>query len=289
MNLKEINSNSGLILLAFLFLVAGNLFATLVDVVVKALASNVSIFQYLFFRQISVILFLLPFWLNLEKEKRHPGSLKVHSFRALMTNIGAPAAVVALLYLPLATANVIFYTAPMITLLLAALIFNEKLTLSRIASTSLGLLGVILAVRPDQLGIAALLALCTAIAIAFYNISVKWLPQSSSTINTIFWSNLLALPLIMILAGLDWQPITSDLLLLSITSCLFIILYQGCCIIAFKKSDASAIAVAEYSGLVFAAILGWLIFEEVINGWTSIGIGLIILPIIWQTVFESRN
>jgi drug/metabolite transporter (DMT)-like permease len=274
---------SSIILFAFSVLILGNLFATFVDVIVKTLAANVSVYQYLFLRQLSVAIIIFPFWLRLPKDAQTPGNLKVHGFRALMTNIGAPSAVIALLYLPLATANVIFYTAPMVTLLLAALLFKEKLSRHRIIVTLLGFIGVAVALRPEHLGLAGLLAFCTAIVIAAYNLSVKWLPKNSSTINTIFWSNLLAIAPIGVIAAFNWLPITQDLLILSLGSCICLVAYQGCCIIAFQKAEASAIAVAEYSGLIFAAVLGWLIFNEKLDNWTLLGISLIILPILWQS------
>lgn len=277
------------VVVALLTLILGNFFATFVDVIVKALAVDVSIYQYLFFRQFTVLLLLLPFWLKLPKERKHPGSLKVHSFRALLTNIGAPCAVVALIYLPLATANVIFYAGPMLTLVFAVILFKEKLTKQRLLVTCLGFSGVLIALRPEYMGFAGLLAFCTAFAVAGYNLSVKWLPKGSSTVNTIFWSNLLALPLISVIAVFNWQPVTQELIILSIGSCLCLMIYQSCCIIAFQKADAGAIAVAEYSGLVFAAALGWLIFNESLDMWTFIGIVLIILPIVWQSWYEHRK
>jgi drug/metabolite transporter (DMT)-like permease len=287
--LTSSNNQFSNVILAILILILGNLFATFVDVIVKALAADVSVYQYLLFRQVAVLLLILPFWLRLSRPYRQPGNLKVHTFRALMTNIGAPCAVMALLYLPLATANVIFYAAPMITLVMASLIFKEQLTRQRLIVTSLGFAGVAIALRPEYLGLAGLLAFCTAFAVAAYNLSVKWLPNGSSTISTIFWSNLLAVPLIGLIAAFNWQPITQDLLILSLGSCICLMVYQWCCIVAFQKADAGAIAVAEYSGLVFAAALGWLIFKETLDVWTLLGVALIILPIIWQSRTEFIN
>ena len=278
--------SKSLVIYALLFLILGNLFATFVDVIVKLLAADVSLYQYLFLRQTTVLLLMFPFWVKLPKLYRQPGSLKVHSFRAAMTNIGAPCAVVALIHLPLATANVIFYAAPIITLVLATVVFKETMTRRKAVVTCLGFCGVVIALRPEYLGFAGLLAFCTAFALAGYNISVKWLPQGSSTINTIFWSNLLSLPLIAVVALLNWQPVTQDLILLAVGSCLCLVAYQACCIVAFRMADAGTIAVAEYSGLVFASLLGWLIFNESIDHWTLLGICLIILPILWQSNVE---
>jgi drug/metabolite transporter (DMT)-like permease len=282
-------TKTGVILLAFSALIIGNLFATFVDVFVKLYADNVSIFQYLFLRQIAVVLFLLPFWSRLSSRERAPGKLKIHLFRALMTCIGAPCAVVALLYLSLATANVIFYAAPMLTLVLALLFFGEPIKIHRILVATLGLTGVIVALRPQDIGLASLLAFVTAFAIAAYNLSVKWLPKGTRTINTIFWANALALPVMAGFAAANWKPVNVDLAILCIGASLCLIAYQGCCIFAFRLADASAISVAEYSGLVFAALLGWWMFGEQLDQWTLLGISFIILPILWQSWHEHQR
>ena len=279
--------NTSIILLAIISLIVGNLFATFVDVIVKLLASDVSIYQYIFLRQLAVFLILLPFWFRLAEPARHPGNIKIHCVRAVLTNIGGPAAVMALLYLPLATANVIFYSAPLITVLLAKLFFKESISRHRIIVTLLGFTGVVIAFRPEYIDFAGLLALVTAFAVAGYNISVKWLPKTSHPTNTLFWSNLLTLPLTGVIAAFFWQPITQDLIILSLGACICLIAYQASCVFAFQKADASAISVAEYSGLIFAALLGWFIFEETVDAWTISGICLILLPILWQSWFES--
>lgn len=281
--------NTSVVVAAILILVVGNLFATFVDVVVKALAEDVSIFQYLLLRQVALLLMVFPFWCKYRADYVLPRAVKVYTFRALMTSIGAPAGVVALLHLPLATANVIFYTAPLITLLLAAVIFGEALSRHRVMVTVLGFTGVVIALKPEQAGFASVFALCTASAIAAYNISVKWLPDNTGTLDTLFWSNLLTLLPLGLIAALSWQAISRELIILCISSSVFLAAYQGCCIIAFRKTQAGAIAVAEYSGLIFAAIAGWLLFAEQLDRWTIAGIALIIAPIVWQSRYEQTR
>ena len=279
---------TSVVVLAIIALLVGNLFATFVDVIVKVLAKDVSIYQYIFLRQLAVFAILLPFWLRLPKIARNPINLKVHCARAILTNIGGPAAVMAILYLPLATANVIFYSAPLITVVMARILFNEVLTKQRVIVTLLGFTGVVVAFRPEYIDLAGLLALVTAFAVAGYNISVKWLPGSHPT-NTLFWSNLFTLPITGLITVFYWQPITLNLIILAIGACVFLIIYQASCVYAFQKADASAISVAEYSGLIFAAFLGWLLFDEMVDVWTFCGICLILIPIIWQSWYERKT
>ncbi|MDE1463431.1 DMT family transporter [Spartinivicinus poritis] len=282
------NHSSLLIIYAFLALIIGNLFAVFVDIAVKAFAVEGSVYQYLLLRQLLLLLCIFPFWYRQSAEKRHPRRLKVHAFRGLMTNIGAPAAVISLLYLPLATANVIFYTAPLFTLLLGTLLFKEPLKTHRIVVTVLGFIGVGIALRPEYFGFASALAFCTAIAVAGYNISVKSLPKQISTITTMFWSNLFTIPIMTVITLMFWQPITADLIWLCVISCLCLLVYQGLSVIAFKRADAGAITVTEYSGLIFAAVFGWWLFDETLDNWTLFGITCIILPIIWQSWYEHK-
>ncbi|WP_196139713.1 DMT family transporter [Aliikangiella sp. G2MR2-5] len=280
--------NISIVMLAIISLIAGNLFATFVDVIVKLTAAEVSVYQYIFLRQLAVFTILLPFWLRLSKVQRNPINLKVHCARAVLTNIGGPSAVIAILYLPLATANVIFYSAPLITVLMAKLFFRESITRERLIVTLCGFAGVIVAFRPEYIDLAGFLALVTAFAVAGYNISVKWLP-TSHPLNTLFWSNLLTLPITGAIAVFYWQPITQELLILASGACVCLLIYQACCVYAFQRADASAISVAEYSGLIFAALLGWLIFDEAVDIWTISGITLIVLPIMWQSWRENRS
>ena len=278
-----------LILVLFLVLILGNLFATFVDVIVKLLAADVSVYQYLFFRQAAVILLITFFWRRLPRASRAPANIKVYATRAVLANIGAPCAVMALLYMPLATANVIFYSAPLFSILIAYYLLNEKNKRYRIAIALIGFLGVIVSLRPEYISMAGLYALATALSVAGFNLSVRWLPKNSSTANTIFWSNILAFPLTGIIAALNWQPITQDLIILSLGACICVLVYQGSCIYAFQRAEAGAIVVAEYSGLIFAAALGWLVFQEMLDSWTIIGISLIVLPIIWQSWYEHKQ
>lgn len=280
--------NISIVVVAIFALIVGNLFATFVDVIVKVLATDVSIYQYIFLRQLAVFGILFPFWIRLKQSARHPINVKIHCVRAILTNIGGPAAVMAILYLPLATANVIFYSAPLITVVFARLFFNEVLSRQRIIVTLLGFAGVIVAFRPEYIDLAGLLALVTAFAVAGYNISVKWLPNSHPT-NTLFWSNLFTLPLTGIIAAFYWQPVTQDLIILAIGACVCLIVYQASCVFAFQKADASAISVAEYSGLIFAAVLGWVLFDEKVDIWTFSGISLILIPILWQSWYERKR
>lgn len=274
--------------LAIALLLLGSLLATGVDVFMKAYQDSGGIYQYLFLRQCLVALLLLPLFLRQSPEKKQLKGAKVQCLRANLTVIGGASAFVAVGDLSLATANVIFYTSPVITLLLAAWWFNEKLYRFRLINITLCFMGVVIALQPDSWGIGIFAGFATAICIACYNLLVRLVPNSVSTLSVMFWSATLSLPIMGGLALFNWQPWNSDLAILVVGSALCVSGYQICCIIAYRNVEAGAVAIAEYSGLVFAAIFGWLLFAEALDIWTALGILFIILPIACQSILEYR-
>lgn len=280
---------NNLILYAFAVLTLGNLFATFSDVLIKVLGHSGGIYQYLLLRQLFLLFLISPFWLRQTHSAKGPGNIKVQGLRAVLGNIGGAGAVVALLYLPLATANVIFYAAPLITMLAAAWLLKEPIKKHRLIAMAIGFVGIAIAMRPEYINFAGLAALTTAFCIAGFNLSVRWLPESTSLVSTIFWTTLIAIPITASIAVFNWTEMNQELLILSAGACVCVLVYQGCCILAFRNADADAgaVAIAEYTGLVFAALLGWGLFNEHLDHYTMVGIGLIILPIIWQSLKEK--
>lgn len=75
----------------------------------------------------------------------------------------------ALTYLPLVTANAIFYTAPLTMLPLSIWLFGEKATTDKVVSTLIGFTSVIVILRPSEFHWAAMFALGCAFTLALYN------------------------------------------------------------------------------------------------------------------------
>ncbi len=123
---------------AMLLLIVGNLIAVLSDSLIKSVGNEVPIFQFVFFRQISAVLFLLPVCL-LTKKTHFLEGFKWHAVRAHVWLLGAIFMVLAISSLPLATANAIFYAAPLIMLPLAAIFFGEQLSKQSVAAAIMAL------------------------------------------------------------------------------------------------------------------------------------------------------
>ncbi|MFM2621486.1 DMT family transporter [Vibrio owensii] len=266
--------------LALFLLVIGNLAASLSDVAVKLIEGGISPFQYMFVRQLASLLLILPFYLKQKPNKRSLKQAPITLLRAHLILIGSGCMMVAVTHLPLATANAVFYAAPILMLPLSILFLNEHPPLSKILLTCFGFLGVLVVLRPDHFHWAALFALGTATTLAMFNILVRKLPSEQSVVTTLWWTTLFSLPISAVLAGFYWQPITWQELALVVTSAVCILSYNGLAVLAYQKAPAGEIALAEYSGLVFVTLFGIWWFDEIPDWLTAVGIIMIVLPLL---------
>ncbi|HGY9592924.1 TPA: DMT family transporter [Vibrio campbellii] len=266
--------------LALLLLVIGNLAASLSDVAVKLIEGGISPFQYMFVRQLASLLLILPFYLRQQPDKRTLKQTPITLLRAHLILIGSGCMMVAVTHLPLATANAVFYAAPILMLPLSILFLKEHPPLSKILLTCFGFLGVLVVLRPDHFHWAALFALGTATTLAMFNILVRKLPSEQSVVTTLWWTTLFSLPISAVLAGFYWQPMTGQELVLVIVSAVCILSYNGLAVLAYQKAPAGEIALAEYSGLVFVTLFGIWWFDEIPDWLTAVGILMIVLPLL---------
>lgn len=254
-------------LLAILLLVLGNLMISFGDVLVKLLGqTGTNPYQYVFLRFLLTSLLLLPFWLRLPRARRGLGQWKIHLLRGHLLLMGSACVFVSLIYLPLATANAVFYAAPLMTLPLAVLLSREQVRPAAYGISLLGFGGILVVLNPAEWHLAGWLALLTAFSMAASNVLVRRLPQGRSVLATLFLTQALALPASLALALPGWQPVAAEVWLLLVGSALLGIVYQGICIMAYAMADASKIAASEYSGLVFVTLMGMVLFSE-FPGW----------------------
>lgn len=264
---------------AILLLVISNLFASLSDVAVKLLDGEISPFQYTFLRLLISAIILFPLWWRSSFSERRIGDINITVIRAHLVLIGSGCMMVALTYMPLTTANAVFYTAPLLMMPLSYWLLNESVARTQIMWTLMGFIGVLIILRPSQFHWAAICALVCALTFALYNVLVKKLPSTQPVTTTLFWTCVMALPVSGGLAIAFWQPISWSLLGLVAASAIAILITHGLAILAYQNANTSRVGMAEYSGLLFVTWFGVIWFDEIPEALTFIGVALIIAPI----------
>lgn len=276
-------------------LVIGNLVAVFSDALIKTLDADVAVFQFVLFRQLSAVVLLLPLYF-ISRQMKTPAQrlpfttgFKWHLFRSHIWLTGAVFMVYAINSMSLATANAIFYAAPLMMLPLSVWWYKEKLTSTSIAAGILGFIGVLIVIRPTDFDWTALTALVVAFTLACNNLLIRKLPAQQSVFHTLLLTNLIGIPASIALviiegAAWDWAP-----LLTAFGSSSFIMIFAGLSVIAYRSADSSKIASAEYSGLLGAVAVGIIWFGEIPDMAMIVGSGFIIVPLLYLAKAESKE
>ena len=192
----------------------------------------------------------------------------------------------AVTHLPLAEATVLQYLHPMFTAILALIFLKEHIHLSLILSIICSFIGLLFIARPEiifgftnsdlsyfAMGAALLGAFGSAVAYVL----VRKLNETEDASVIIFYFPLIALPISLVLLG-------SDFVIPDLWTC-FILLLVGIFtqigqigLTKAMKTEAAGRATAfSYLQVVFAVILGWLIFSEIPDLWVILGGGFILI------------
>lgn len=263
---------------AILLLVIGNAMAIASDVFIKLLEPGAPVFQFAFLRCLLTLLFLLPLAGQINRRALFSG-LRVHTVRAHIHLAGILCMVVALSNLPLATANALFYGAPILVMALSALVLRERLTAVSMLAVFSGFAGIVVILRPVEFNWAAIAALGAALALAINAVMVRKLPKQQSTVHKLFLNYLLILPAAGALAlweGAAWSP---GILVSAAGSAFFILGYNITVLLAYQQVDANQVTSAEYTGLIWAVMIGWIGFNEMPDLWFAVGSAMIVVPL----------
>jgi drug/metabolite transporter (DMT)-like permease len=197
---------------------------------------------------------------------------------------------IALNELPLASATVLQYTYPTFTALLAWLMLGERIGRRVLLAVLLGWSGVLLVARPAELlgpalglargaslaGPAVLIAVAGAFCTALAYVSVRSLARSEHPLVIVFYFPLVAVPLSLPLVLLNpvWPTPVELLWLLGVgvfTQMGQVFLTSS--LVALPAARATAIS---YVQVAFAGVWGWLLFGELVDGWTVAGAALVL-------------
>jgi len=198
----------------------------------------------------------------------------------------------ALRSLPLAEATALNYSTPIIVVLLGRLVLGERMTQARIAFVIAGVAGMLLIVQPgsDVFHGAALFGLGAAIFYACYQIMTRMLAGEDPRV-LLFYPALMGTLIMSALApGFDWpQSMPWTHVLLIVCGGLLGTLGHFLFILAFRLAPASALTPFTYTQLVWAMLLGWLLYGDFPNGYRVVGMAVIAGSGLLMTLRERRR
>ncbi|GMU42862.1 MAG: hypothetical protein AMXMBFR25_08480 [Lysobacterales bacterium] len=194
----------------------------------------------------------------------------------------------ALRTVPLSEAYAIFFFAPLLITALAAPILGERVGANRWWAIAIGLLGVLVVLRPSGSGMLSWGGLAILVSTACYAataIAARILGRSDTSVSMVFWLMVVVALGATALTGRDWQPVQWAhgwaLLAIAVTGSLG----QWAVTEAFKRGQASLIAPFEYTALAWGIGLDWLFWHTLPRPPVLAGAGIVVasgLFLIWS-------
>jgi len=186
--------------------------------------------------------------------------------------------VLAITMIPLAEVIAIEFTAPVWVALLAVAAFGERMTPARVAAVVLGVVGVVIVVRPglDHVDVGQVIALVAAVGFAGSIILVKSLTRTDSVVSIIFWMLIIQSVIGAIPAAMTWQtpPVAVWPWLAVIAVCGT---YSHFCMAhALRHAEATTVVPLDFLRVPLTAIAAWLVFSERFDLFTVIGAAVIL-------------
>lgn len=246
-----------------LMLLALMLFAAL-DAAGKLLAQAGHGFaQSVFMRYALVLPMIVPLALW-QGGRLHDGRTRLHLLRGTAMLVASVGFFVAFSVLPLAEGYLVYFTAPFMTIAAARLVLKETVPRAAWIWAGVGFCGVLIAVA-DGVGAGGAWHgyLAAFVASVGYAVAVtvnRMLRTARSMAAVLFWPALLASGVLVIPALLTWKPPDATSWGLMLVNGVFWAGATLCIVSAFRHAPASRLAPLEYTALLWALAIDWLLF-----------------------------
>lgn len=274
-----------------LFLLAGWCLSSL-DATAKYLVSDHSLFLVVWARYAGQMLFVTPFaWrkagIGFWRTKRLPLQLLRSAFLLVATGCYFG----ALRYLPLAEGSAITFLSPIFVVVLSGPLLGERPGLRRWIATIVGFCGILILVRPGSSVFhpAALLLVITALCNALFFLLTRKLAEERVH-TTLFYSALVGT--VGLSLALPWEvsltaPSPGDALFLALG--LFAGVGHWLIVGAFQRAQPSLLTPFSYLQVIWATLYGYLIFGQLPDAWSAVGMTVIVASGLLLALQERRR
>lgn len=266
------------IMTAIVMVLIGSLLFVIQDSGIKWLTAELAVLQIIFVRGLFGIVFLYSGTKLLGGQI----DMKVHQpwlllFRTSVNVFSWCLFFTGLKYLELATATALFFSFPLFLTALSVPILKEQVGLRRWSAIIIGFIGVVLMTKPGGgFQWPMLLMLSAAFCWALVALATRKLGEQQSAQSILFYTLLGFASTMWIPQIWLWQPMDSDALMLITFVALIGVAAQFLITKAYTLANPSITSPFEYTGLVWAAMFGYIIWTD-IPDWISVFGGLLIV------------
>ena len=274
------------------WMVLGGLLFSFLNTIARELTLHLDVYQSQFLRYLFGLLVILPWVYRSGWRAYMPVNMAGQFWRGGVHTLGLVLWFTALPKIPLADMTAIGFTGPIFIMIGAAWFLGEPMRKDRWIAAIIGFAGVLVVVLPKMSGEGGwfnLVMLASSPVFAASFLITKALTRYEKAGVIVLWQALTVTVLSLPMALPNWQaPTLMQWIGFAATGVLGTLAHY-CLTRAFALADISATQSLRFLDLVWASILGWLVFGDVPSQWTWAGALVILGATVWIARRESRR
>jgi drug/metabolite transporter (DMT)-like permease len=263
---------------AILQVIAGVLLFSCSDAMSKYLRHHLPAVEIAWLRYVVFVLLALAVARRRRFVGLRPKSRPLQVLRGMTLLASAVLFIAGLSYLPMADASALSFVSPAFITAASVLFLREQVGVHRWAATLVGLVGVLIVIRPGTgaLQFAALYPIGSAACWAVAMIATRMIGGQDRSETTLLWSA--AVGLLLLTIGLPFAFVPPSWGEIGLGLCLGLAASTGqyLLILAYRRATASVLAPFSYIQLLFSGTLGYLVFGSVPDATAFLGAAVII-------------
>lgn len=228
------------------------------------------------FQALAIAVFVLPRGAGRALRTTRPW---LHVLRGVLLLVMVSFFYLSLSFIPMADAAAVAMSAPLFVTALSAMILAERIGPRRWAAVAAGLLGALVVIRPG-LGVvhwAAAMPLVAAVCFAGLALLTRALTRTEDQRAIMFYTAVTAAVLCSVAVPFFWSPPSVGEWLLIVAMGALAATGDVMLIAALRRAQASLLAPFLYVQLIWAAIVGYLVFDDIPDRWTLLGALIIVV------------
>lgn len=197
----------------------------------------------------------------------------------------------ALFNMPLPNVTAILQALPLAVTLAAALFLGEPVGWRRLVAIGVGFCGVMLIIRPgaDDFTVYSLYALAAVAFVTLRDLATRRLSADTPSLAVSFYSSLGVMLFFALRVPLEgWEPVSRDMTIYIALAAFFIIGGYIFSIMVMRVGEVGFVANFRYTSLIWALLLGWLVFGDWPVPMTLLGAAIVICSGLFLLLRERR-
>lgn len=266
---------------------------TVNDSFMKAVTQDLPLFQAISMRGVLTTLALLGIAMATGGLRLWPAprDRSIILIRSLAEIGGTVLFLAALVHMELANLSAILQSLPLAVTLAAAVFFGDKVGWRRMLAIVIGFIGVLIIIRPgaDAFDIWSVMGLGSVACVVVRDLATRELSRDVPSTTVAVWAAISVTVMgLLVSVPAGWEPVEPRQFgLIAAASGALIIGYMFV-VMVMRVGDIGLIAPFRYTALIWAILLGWLMFGTLPDSWTLVGAGIVVATGLFTLLRERQ-